>query len=394
MADTLSYESLAERLNTELEQAKASTAAVNELKPGQHKVASMIGDAGQIPKGMSPTKTIARGVAAGESFAAADYQYGQKNVLEILGQMTALKSKKDSVEQNLRDYNLEFSKIQQEAKDTGFKAIDLGNGKIDYERLTDSEMSGNQLYNSNPMAWLYSLPGASEIIANMKLDQGKTKALAETVWKAYDGDLGKYIEANPDVVLSPDQQKNKEDIDSLFTNVRNAKSMLESDTPGKASELAGIGPESLLAPSFYYDITGNTDATDIRSYIAGISNETIMKLSGAAVSTQEAKRLAEQLPGKHRSEEYNLKRINDIYSSIVIGREMKKKALVNGYGTDNDGLLEAYRNFGAEAYESTGIEMPPWLIEEIKLNGSKDSEEDEYSQADAAIKAELAKRGK
>jgi len=343
MADTLSYESLAERLNTELEQAKASTAAVNELKPGQHKVASMIGDAGQLPTGMSPTKTIARGVAAGESFAAADYQYGQKNVLEILGQMTALKSKKDSAEQSLRDYNLAFNESQREAMDVGWKI----NADGSQTRMNDAEMAENDVYNDDPAVWLMGQKGGPQLL------EGKTsvfaqKTMAESVKAA--GGVEQYLtNVNRDALFN---QKELTDIKAARDLSQVAVGFLR-DFEGK--NIPGVG---VIQGRLWEVLTGKK-GKQARIKLFTTINEKIRQISGAAVSEQEGERLQKQLSDAKSSDTLIRLALQQLSEATMIGEEMKKKSILNNISLD-----DAYKQYGKEAYEAAEFDVPDYLDKE------------------------------
>jgi hypothetical protein len=153
MAEEITYESLAERLNSELEKAQGLSSKVSELKPGQQETASMIGDTSQLPKGMSPTETISRGMGAADRFAAADYEYGQKNVLEVLSQMTSLKKQQDAYEQQLADTQIALREQELEANMKGLSIYDeQGNILDEPRRMSDAEMKemGTALYSNLP----------------------------------------------------------------------------------------------------------------------------------------------------------------------------------------------------------------------------------------------------
>ncbi|OQB05113.1 MAG: hypothetical protein BWY19_01160 [bacterium ADurb.Bin212] len=116
-----SYESLGERLNQELERASATASRVEALAPGQQATAKMIGDTSQLPSGMSPTQTIARGNMAANAFAASQVQHGQQNVIDIITKMMNLKAqeedssyKKAQMEISQQQAQLELLKTQKE----------------------------------------------------------------------------------------------------------------------------------------------------------------------------------------------------------------------------------------------------------------------------------------
>ena len=102
----VNYQSLAQGFEEQLEKAKGTASRVEALAPGQESTAKMIGDTSQLPSGMSPTQTIARGNMAANSFAAAQVQHGQQNVIEIMTQMMNLQQQKETSEYQRRQIEL------------------------------------------------------------------------------------------------------------------------------------------------------------------------------------------------------------------------------------------------------------------------------------------------
>ena len=153
----ITYESLAERLNTELEQARSLATKANELKPGQMETASMIGSTEQIPTGMSPTETISRGTAAADRFVAADTAAGTKNILDVISSMMTLKKNQDVYEQQLIDNQMALREQEFAANEQGMTIYDENGNLLDQpRRMTDAEVEEKGMggIDSTTQAWL------------------------------------------------------------------------------------------------------------------------------------------------------------------------------------------------------------------------------------------------
>lgn len=340
-----SSESLAERFNQELERATNLRDNMEALAPSQHRTAEMIGDTSDLPEGMSPTQTRLRGTAAGTAFAAAQSQYGQANVLEILGQMMQLQQDSRSAEQDAINLKLKQEEYNQLLAKRGLKLDEFGQPV----GMTDEELASAQLYSGDPVVWLKSQPGGLKIAKNETTVTG-LETTAEAIYNA--GGIAKYLDINPDAMYSNDEQKALSAKKDTLFNVRTALAYFDDN--GRAP---GVGPFTGLFGNLFIGKEGET----VRENIAQISNEKIKEMSGAAVSDKEAKRLMQQLPNKTDKDSTIKRKLQAIEASIVIGEELKKIALVEEMGS----IDEAYLKYGPELYEALGQEVPKWLTDEL-----------------------------
>lgn len=355
-----SSESLAERLNQELARASSLRDDMEALAPSQHRTAEMIGDVSNLPAGMSPTQARLRGTAAGTAFAAAQSQYGQANVLEVLGQMMQLQQDSRAAEQDAINLKLKQEEYNQLLSKRGLKLDEFGQPV----GMSDEELASAKLYAGDPVVWLKSLPGGYRIAQNESSVAG-LESTAQAVYNA--GGIPEYLELNPDAIYSNKEKEAMNAKKDILSSVRTALAYF--DEKGRAP---GVGPFTGLFGNLFIGKEGET----VRENIAKISNEKIKEMSGAAVSDQEAKRLMQELPSKTDKDSTIKRKLEAIEASIVVGEELKKIAIVEGITHD-----QAYIKYGGELYKALGQDIPKWLEDEIAKNpqNTKPRSAEEYA---------------
>jgi len=263
-----SYESLGERLNQELERASGTAQRVEALAPGQQETARMIGDTSQLPPGMSPTQTIARGNMAANSFAASQVQHGQQNVIDIITQMMNLEKQKESSELQKRQMELNEQQAQFDLiklqKDTGWTIDPLTNQP---RPMNNEEKEKMQLQGLDETTAAYL-----EMFQN-----GAMKRVNEIPFT----DRGMVVQALAAAGVNPEEiAKRKEggDVESVLKSLYDLYAVNNDLSQGRAKGLLSTitGMAGLNAPVERYRKLKNGVLSAIRSFVGekGIMTET------------------------------------------------------------------------------------------------------------------------
>lgn len=358
-AGSISYESLAEGLNKQLQDAYKSKASFQAYKPEAVANAEAIGSFEGRAPGESPVDIRAQGITTGQAISAAA-SGTQKNILDVLTSMMNLKKEKDAADQKAIDSDLALKKLNAELAQKGMVLGEDGQPR----GMTPEEQADSAIYQSDPLVWLRSQKGGNQILAGVT-GLAVSTALAEAVKAA--GGVEQYLnKVNRDALFNP---KQLEAVNAARALAATAEDFLGGNAVG---DLEGLGPVQGVLPDWMTGYKGKKN----RQKIASIINDKIKSLSGAAVSDQEAKRLQQELSSATSTDESIRLAMQNVVAATKVGEEMNKKAILN-----NMSLSDAYKNYGAEAYSAAGLPVPEWLSKQSGSQSTKQKSAKDYADA-------------
>jgi hypothetical protein len=362
------YESLGEYLSQQLEKAQGAQESFEEYQPTAKANAEAIGSFEGRAPGESPVDIRAQGLTTAQAISSTASKT-QGNILDVITSMMNLKKQKEADEQRIIDNKMKQQEYELSLAEKGMKINEDG----DLVGMTDEEKKSSALYSLDPVVWLKSQPGGLKIAQNETSVAG-LETTAKAIYEA--GGIENYLRSNPTAIYSSKEEdalRDKKDI--LFS----AEAALAYFDEGEDGNLApGIGKFQGIIPN--WKVLIGSEGQNVRKEIATITNDKIKQLSGAAVSDQEAKRLAQQLPNNTDDDSLVKSKLEDIVASIRIGEEMKIKSIVEGITLD-----EAYQKYGSEAYVALGQSIPPWLEKATEGESEGKSEYTPEYDVDAAM---------
>lgn len=161
-----------------------------------------------------------------------------------------------------------------------------------------------------------------------------------------------YFKASPlPDLLSEKETTAREAASALLNQASSIVSQVEGRN-GQAKNASGVG----LLGRFRPDFTLGSEGKTLRQDITNLTAAKMKEISGAAISEQEAARLAKALPQIGDTEKTIMTKAKNIADAVEIGLQMQEFAKRERLTLD-----QAYKKYGAQAFSEKGQPVPSWI---------------------------------
>lgn len=353
-------QSLAEGLQAQLDRAIKKQEKFDAYEPTAMSNADSIGSMESRAFGEAPSEVRQRGISAANNVAARSGEVNN-NVLSIMTQLMGLEKQRKADEQKAADSKLARDQFNAELMEKG---MILDPDTLEPRGATDAEREEYGLKSlkeaeedADPIAWLKKQPGGERILAAMPV-----AGMEGTAQAVKDLGIEQYVRNNPEMIWTKAEEASLTASKDILQSAEDALALFNDDKENP--QAPGVGTFS----GRVHNKLTSQDGKDMRRYLAHIDNQKIKEMSGAAVSDQEAQRLATELPNANDTDLDIQRKLQGIQASIRIGEEMKKLSIMEGMSLD-----DAYLKHGEEAYAQLDQKTPPWLAKKLESGATPSS---------------------